>query len=758
MAMLRTRILCGAASAALLLVAASNAQAQFSSFEFLSELDAGKGLRFYGAVSGDGSGAAVRAAGDINGDGLGDVIISAPGADPNGDDSGAAYVVFGRRTPSAIPIELSELDGDNGFRLAGRKAEDLTGFSVGGAGDVNGDGFDDVVVSAPGTDHSGSSSGSAYVVFGKAAGFQPFVELSGLNGKNGFRIDGRAATHFTGFSADGAGDVNGDGFDDVLVTAAYAAPNGTASGSAYVVFGRKSGWKTKFKLTSLNGKNGFRINGEAAIDVLGASAASAGDINADGFADIVIGAPLADVSGAGEAGKAYVMFGKAKGFSASVNAGSLTGAKGFAFTGSANGNRTGSSVGAAGDVNGDGFDDIIIGASNASNGGTGEGSSYVIFGKKTAFSSPFPAGNLNGVNGFRLDGFGSGEESGSAVGGKFDINGDGFSDLLVAAPNSEVNLVSEVGTCYVYFGNKDPIDPVIEMIALGGVDGFQFSGETGGDRACNAASAAGDFNGDGIGDVVVGAKDASPLGRTEAGISYIYFGRVPTSFVVRQGSVTGQYISGGPGPDILAGLEGNDVLEGRGGLIDSLFGGGGKDTASYKHANAAVIANMSDSSANTGDATDDVYDNIEWLEGTRFDDTLTGDGEDNRITGGKGKDVLRGLAGKDRFVVTAVTDSLDGSATRDEILDFNPGTVSSVKDVLDLKGVDAKTGQRGNQKFKFIGTASFSGAKGELRLKQSGANLIVQGDTNGNKQPDLEIVLKGAKSKLAKFTVKDFKL
>jgi hypothetical protein len=145
--------------------------------------------------------------------------------------SGSSYVVFGKASGFSATLELSSLDGSNGFRLDGVTVGDRSGSSVSNAGDVNGDGFDDLIVSAP-------SSGSSYVVFGKASGFSATLELSHLIGSNGFRLDGVTAGDFSGSSVSSAGDVNGDGFDDLIVGASRADPNGEFSGSSYIIFGR----------------------------------------------------------------------------------------------------------------------------------------------------------------------------------------------------------------------------------------------------------------------------------------------------------------------------------------------------------------------------------------------------------------------------------------------------------------------------------------------------------------------------------------
>ena len=134
-------------------------------------------------------------------------------------------------------INLSSLDGSNGFRLDGASG-DGSGFSVSNAGDVNGDGFADVIVGAPDADPNDSFSGSSYVVFGKAAGFSATIDLSSLDSNSGFRLDGVVVGDTSGFSVSSAGDVNDDGFADVLIGALAADPNGEGSGSSYVIFGR----------------------------------------------------------------------------------------------------------------------------------------------------------------------------------------------------------------------------------------------------------------------------------------------------------------------------------------------------------------------------------------------------------------------------------------------------------------------------------------------------------------------------------------
>src|SRR5262249_40592589 len=153
---------------------------------------------------------------------------------PHGNASGSSYVVFGKASGFAASIDLSTLTGSDGFRLDGVATDDNSGNSVAGAGDVNGDGFADLIVGARGADPHGYASGWSYVVFGKAAGFAASMALSTLDGSNGFRLDGVAADDNSGRSVAGAGDVNGDGFSDVIIGASGADPHGSYSGSSYV--------------------------------------------------------------------------------------------------------------------------------------------------------------------------------------------------------------------------------------------------------------------------------------------------------------------------------------------------------------------------------------------------------------------------------------------------------------------------------------------------------------------------------------------
>jgi len=200
-----------------------------------------------GVAAGDNSGRSVSAAGDINGDGFDDIIIGSSKADPNGNNSGESYVVFGQddsTTPFAASLELSTLNGANGFVINGIDADDQSGLSVSAGGDINGDGFDDLLIGAYVADSNGIDSGESYVVFGQDDNVTPFaasLDLSALDGTNGFVLNGIEEFDQSGVSVSAAGDINGDGFDDILIGAYRGDPNGSDSGESYVVFGAATG-------------------------------------------------------------------------------------------------------------------------------------------------------------------------------------------------------------------------------------------------------------------------------------------------------------------------------------------------------------------------------------------------------------------------------------------------------------------------------------------------------------------------------------
>lgn len=260
----------------------------------------------------------------------------------------------------------------------------------------------------------------------------PFA-LSTLNGTNGFVLTGIDAEDRSGRAVSSAGDVNGDGFDDVIV-GAYNADSGR--GESYVVFGKADGFSSSVALASLDGTNGFVLKGLDSEDVLGRSVSDAGDINGDGFDDVLLAAPYADQSeGDSQEGESYVIFGKSIGFSSSFALSGLDGSNGFLLTGIDPDDEVPTSISSAGDVNGDGLDDLLIGVVNA--GGAGRsGESYVVFGKSSGFASSIGLSSLNGTNGFILAGS-NGEHSGVSVSGLGDVNGDGIDDLIIGAVSAD---------------------------------------------------------------------------------------------------------------------------------------------------------------------------------------------------------------------------------------------------------------------------------------------------------------------------------
>ena len=265
----------------------------------LSNVDGSNGFLINGEAGNSQSGYSVSNAGDFYGDGFDDIVIGAPYADPNGKiDAGITYIVFGKRNRSFSTFNLSGLNGHNGFRILGRNSRELSGYSVSGAGDVNGDGYDDIIIGAPDASPGGrNGAGISYIVYGFPAGPHDTFHLTRLNGGNGFMINGEIGegADKSGASVSGAGDVNGDGYDDVIIGAPYAdSDNKINNGISYVVYGFPTGRHNTFHLSRLNGGNGFRIRGENAHSHSGRSVSGAGDLDNDGYDDVIIGAPYND--------------------------------------------------------------------------------------------------------------------------------------------------------------------------------------------------------------------------------------------------------------------------------------------------------------------------------------------------------------------------------------------------------------------------------------------------------------------------------
>ena len=406
------------------------------------------------------------------------------------------------------PLDLSAAAA----KLIGEEATDFAGYSVSPAGDVNGDGFEDLLVGANNQDAGGSDAGAAYLVLGPVTGT---IDLSAADAK----LVGEEPGDFAGLSVSGAGDVNGDGFDDLLVGAPYHDAGGNYAGAAYLVLGPVLG---TVDLSAADAK----LVGEEQWNFAGASVAAAGDVNGDGFDDLIVGADHDSEGGEG-AGAAYLVHGPVTG---AVDL-SAADAK---FVGEESRDAAGISVSSAGDVNDDGFGDLVVGANYQDAGGADAGAAYLMLG-------PF-GGTLDlSAADAKLVGEESGDAAGISVASAGDVNDDGFDDLLVGARYQAAGG-SDAGAAYLVLG------PVLGTVDLSAADA-KFVGEETGDLAGFSVSTAGDVNGDGFDDLLVGAyhQDA---GGSDAGVAYLVLG--PVMGTVDLSAADGMLV--GEEPEDLAGL------------------------------------------------------------------------------------------------------------------------------------------------------------------------------------------------------------
>jgi len=403
-------------------------------------------------LAGDPGGVSVGDAGDVNGDGRRDLVVGTPGTDvPGRPDAGVAFVVYGSQGPRRVDVRQL---GSASFRIDGPASllpttefeedggpfGDSAGTDVSGVGDVNGDGLDDVAVSAP---RSGAGlrqgAGSVYVVFGARSGED--IDLGAL-GPRGFRIDGdRVADELGGVTR--AGDTDGDGLDDIALTS-------TRSG-AYVVAGRRS--TSTVDLRRL-GSEGTRIRRTSATrpEYGSLSIAAAGDVDRDGLAEVVVGDSSASARGRRRAGSVWVVRGTQARTPVVLDS---LGARGHRYDGPARNSTVGSSVAPAGDVDGDGRVDVVVGAVTEDDfelpepGGSGP-PSYVLYGG----AAPGRATDLRrpGREALTIQGPAGAESFGAAVAGAGDVDADGRADLAIGSPLTDYGCRTDAGAVYVVRG------------------------------------------------------------------------------------------------------------------------------------------------------------------------------------------------------------------------------------------------------------------------------------------------------------------
>ena len=367
--------------------------------------------------------------------------------------------------------------------FTGAIVQGVFGQSVSDAGDVNNDGWDDVIVGAPLSVMSAPGPGYAFIYYGG----------TGMDNTADVVLTGAANYDCFGSSVSGAGDVNKDGYDDVIVGARYNCAGGHNAGRAYIYFGG----------ANMDSTADVILTGVAQDDGLGYSVSCSGDVNKDGYDDVVVGAVWND--------SAYIYYGGA-GMDRTAD---------VILTGAAAGESFGCSVSGAGDVNNDGYDDVVVGADRNDAGGNDAGRAYVYYG----------GASMDSTADVTFYGAAADDWLGDSVSCAGDVNKDGYDDVVVGACDS-TDLRTD-GKAYVYYGGVDMDNTSdINLLGDGTKDKFGFS-----------VSNAGDVNKDGYGDVIVGARTGKVNG-SSVGLAYIYYGGASmnsTSDVVLAGAANSDY-------------------------------------------------------------------------------------------------------------------------------------------------------------------------------------------------------------------------
>ena len=632
------------------------------------QVGSGNGFRLHGNISSDESGTATNRIGDINNDGIADIIVSAPKAS-NGSASvaGAVYVVLGQASRSS-DVDVGSLNGTNGgFKIGGQVGDNL-GVAVAGAGDMNGDGLNDVVFGAP---SKNLGQGEAYTLFGTTGSLSPFNGFLPVNlnpasvtfpANDGFKMVAPSAFGLrTGEAVAGGGDFNGDGFADAVVAMPLVDTNGAAAGDSqgqvFIAFGGPSGFANLSLTTAgMNGTRGINLDGTVDFGQAGRAVAM-GDVNGDHLTDVIIAAPGIN--------SVYVVSGSTVNTARdNLNLNTLNGGSSGVKIVGPSGIGFGTQVTNVGDVNADGRDDFLILAPTAFpvSGGRFGGAAYVIFGTDNATLQTINVAALNGTNGFLVHGatfvppfgFYGGLSDAAAAG---DVNGDGIDDIVLTQTLVPQGF-DQLGETFVIYGKAGSFADMNNLdlhTGLNGSNGLRIVG-AGEDANVTQVSGAGDVNNDGFDDLILSIPFGGPI---TAGLSIVINGGdfradgasvgTTTTGAVSSGADT---VTGTAGVDRIDGGAGNDTLNGADGN-DALMGGAGNDNLAGGNGVDILIGGQGADVLDGGAGADVLYAGA-------GNDTLVWDAADLRVDGGYGSDTLR-LAGTG---VTLNLDNLSGSQLR----------------------------------------------------------------------------------------------
>lgn len=412
-----------------------------------------------------------------------------------------AYTIWdvdGDSDTATVTLNISGTEpagGAFGFSVLGQSQAGFLGIALAGSGDINGDGIGDIVL--------GGDLDRATVIFGRDDGFPDVLDQTTLDGSTGFFMDNDANTLF-GNSLSIIGDFNNDGFDDIVVS-----DKTEGAGRAYVVYGSDTAFPASFDVHDLGQGEGFALfNSAGKVNELGQTVSGAGDVNADGIDDLIVGSYYGDDS-------CFVLFGRSTAtdgeFAAEFDLDTLDGTNGFRLFGQ-DGSQAGGFVTSAGDVNGDGIGDLLIGADEYEPAGSNDwsGAAYIVFGRSDGFDAEIDLDALDGSDGFSIQTGDRYQGIGWQVEGAGDVNGDGIDDVMIGTYDG-----SQV---YVVFGRDTAtigeFDAVFDPGAMDGSDGFVVSGNAFSDPFWSIG-VAGDVNGDGLGDILIGTYQST----------YLIFGR-----------------------------------------------------------------------------------------------------------------------------------------------------------------------------------------------------------------------------------------